>query len=129
MEYVITHDKDANLLLVTATGEWEKEKDDALVMEIMKAVGATGVGNILLDISRLEKLDLSTLRLYDRARYLLDLRRETDAISTRVAILHQTGDEQSGDNYRFFENAARTRGLPYRLFDDREEAIHWLTSP
>ena len=128
MDYTVVHDPQADLIIATAGGQWEAEKDDAMIWQVVEQIRATGVRRVLVDIRTLKNIDLSILRLYERARMLQERRDELALASVRAALVYPTSEKKQTESYRFFETVARNRGLPYRLFGDFEEAIAWLKS-
>jgi hypothetical protein len=127
MKYSVALDA-SEFIIAAAAGEWDAAADDEFVRTIVRAVAESRCPRILLDIRDLTNIDLSTLRLYDRARMLHERRRNNPGARARVAILHAPADEDNRESYQFFEDTARNRGLPYRLFEDREAALDWLRS-
>lgn len=128
MEHTIVHDLTIDILIVTLQGDWEAEKDDMLVRDTLNMVASTGIRKILVDLRRLTKLDFSALSLYERVQRVQDRRRAAETASSKVAILYAARDPKAREGFQFFENITRNRGLPYRLFEDHEDAIEWLTA-
>ena len=44
----------------------------------------------------------------------------------RLAAVHDDQREEAQELYRFIEDVAHNRGLPFRAFDNEEEALTWL---
>ena len=125
MDYVIKHDKDKQVIIATAMGKWELEKDNEMIRQIMRAVEESGSKKVLVDIRELH-FDLPMLKLYERAQGLRQQRLGLKATSRRVALVYSATTRKLDDDLLFFETAARNRNLPYRVFKDIEKAWAWL---
>ena len=51
MDYVIEHNKDQQIIIVTAKGKWELEKDNEMIRQIMKAIEESGRKKVLVEYS------------------------------------------------------------------------------
>jgi len=125
MDFVIEHDKDRQMLIVTAAGKWELEKDNEMIQQIMKAVQESGSKKVLVDIRELH-FDLPMIHLYERAQGLRNQRLNSKSTSRKVALVYTAWTRKIDEDLIFFETAARNRNLPYRVFKDLEEAQKWL---
>lgn len=128
MDYVIEHDKDRQLIIVTATGKWELEKDNEMIRQILKAVEESGCQKVLVDMRDLH-FDLPMIHLYERAQGLRQQRMQANTTSRKVALVYAAKTRKIDADLTFFETAARNRNLPYRVFKDLEEAKKWLHAP
>lgn len=125
MEYTIQLDSTNGLVLVHAAGEWESDKDNLMVQQIMQTVIESGLRKVLLDIREL-KFDLSMAHIFERARSMRDARMQQGTVSSRVALVYDAQNQKLDADMRFFETAAQNRSIPYRVFKDIEEARAWL---
>ena len=125
MEYTVQLKEDLNLILATASGEWESQTDNAMVREIMETVDGTGSRKILLDIRELH-FDLPIIQIFERVQEMREKRQQFEITSTRTALVYSSMNEKLDNDLTFFETASRNRGLPYRTFKDMEEALAWL---
>ena len=128
MDYVIEHDKDRQLIIVTATGKWELEKDNEMIRQIMKAVEESGSQKVLVDMRELH-FDLPMIHFFERAQGLRQQRMQANTTSRKVALVYAARTSKIDADLTFFETAARNRNLPYRVFKDLEEAKKWLHAP
>ncbi|HMV30417.1 MAG TPA: hypothetical protein PKE23_13575, partial [Anaerolineales bacterium] len=87
MEYTIQLDQANGLILVHAAGDWESDKDNLMVQQIMQTVTESGLRKILLDIREL-KFDLSMAHIFERAVAMRDTRMKQDKVSSRVALVY-----------------------------------------
>jgi len=125
MEYTIQLDQANGLILVHAAGDWESDKDNLMVQQIMQTVTESGLRKILLDIREL-KFDLSMAHIFERAVAMRDVRMKQDKVSSRVALVYDAQNQKLEADMRFFETASQNRSIPYRVFRDIEEARLWL---
>lgn len=128
MDFVIEHDKDRQMISVTASGKWELDKDNEMISQIMKAVEETGSRKVLLDMRELH-FNLPMIHLYERAQGLMKQRLNSKTVSRRVALVYTAHTPKLDEDLIFFETAARNRNLPYRVFKDLAEAQKWLDTP
>ncbi|HXD08526.1 MAG TPA: hypothetical protein VN653_00585 [Anaerolineales bacterium] len=128
MDFVIEHDKDRQMIIVTASGKWELDKDNEMIRQIMKAVEESGSRKVLLDMRELY-FNLPMIHLYERAQGLMQQRLNSKTISRKVALVYTAHTRKIDEDLIFFETAARNRNLPYRIFKDLEEAQQWLREP
>jgi len=124
MEYSIQH-AGGNLIIATASGDWDQVTDKTMLLEIMKAVDASNSRRVLLDVRQLH-FDLATLQIFERAVELRQQRGEFGRTSTKAALVYPSTGKKMDEDMAFFETAARNRGLPYRTFKDMEQARAWL---
>ena len=125
MDYVIEHDKDKQLITVTAMGKWELKQDNEMIRQILQAVEESSSKKVLVDIRELH-FDLPMLHLYERAQGLRQQRLGLKVTSRRVALVYSVVTKKLDGDLLFFETAARNRNLPYRVFKDIEKARVWL---
>ena len=128
MDYVIKHDKDQQVIIVTATGMWELEKDNEMIRQITQAVEESGSKKVLLDMRELN-FDLPMIHLYERVQGLRNQRLNSKTTTRRVALVYATHTRKIDEDLSFFETVAWNRNLPYRVFKDLEEAQKWLREP
>ena len=126
MDYNIQVMEDQGFINVITAGEWVKEKDDSLVREIMETVLRTGIRKVLLDMRELH-FDFPLFTIFQRAQDLREQRMEYNTFSMKVALVYSAKDEKTKDDFSFFETTAQNRGLPYRVFQQMETALEWLT--
>lgn len=125
MEYHIEIDTAHGVIYATALGAWQSDIDDRMVTEIFQAVKEHNVRNVLLDIREL-RFDLSTVRIFQRAKEMRDMRLQKREVSSKVALVYSAGDSKLDADMKFFETAAQNRAAPYRIFTDVEAARKWL---
>src|SRR5690349_11067693 len=125
MDYTIQLVEDRKLIVATASGEWEAGVDNAMVQQIMEAVVTSGLSRVLVDIRGL-KLDIPLVQIFERAKEMRERRKQAGVVSAKAAVVYPPNDPKMEEDFNFFETAARNRGLPYRAFSNREEALAWL---
>ena len=126
MNYTIQLMEDTKIAQVTALGTWEREVDNAMGLDIMKKMAEWKVSKALIDMRELQ-FELRLTDIFQRVENLRDQRREAKHNSSKVALVYLSKDKRTDDDFIFFENTARNRGLPYRVFKQMESALEWLT--
>jgi hypothetical protein len=127
MNYTIQLIEASQIVQVVTSGEWERDVDNAMGLEIMKKMAEWKVNKALIDMRDLQ-FELRVLDIFQRAETLRDQHREVKHSSTKVALVYLPKDKHTDEDFIFFENATRNRGLPYRVFKKMESAIEWLTA-
>lgn len=125
MEYTIQLDEAAGLISARATGAWESEKDNLMVDELLRLVDTSEIHKVLLDIRELH-FDLSIIQIFQRAKTMREKRSKQNKITSKAALVYTPVDPKRDADMKFFENAARNRGMPYYVFTDIEKARQWL---
>jgi len=126
MEYSIQLiDEPARILQVITTGEWDREADNAMGLEIMKTMAELQASKAIIDMRELQ-YQLKVLDFYRRVETLQEQRLKVEHTSAKVALVYRPNDVNTDHDFRFFENAAQNRGLPYRVFKQMEDALEWL---
>jgi hypothetical protein len=126
MDYNIQIMEAQKFILVTTAGCWEKEKDDALVRDILGTIARSSIKKVLLDMRELQ-FDFQLFTIFQRAQDLRDQRMEAHVFSMKVALVYLPKSEKLKADFSFFETTAQNRGMPYRAFEQMESAVEWLT--
>lgn len=124
MDFTIQLGEGEKIVFAVAKGEWDSTTDNSMVYKIMEKVDETGAQMVLLDIRELH-FNFPIVQVFERAKEMREQRRQFGKVSAKTALVF-TSDPKTEEDMRFFENAARNRGLPYRTFDDIENAMSWL---
>jgi hypothetical protein len=125
MNYTIQLGEQDRFINVVAKGGWDLDTARAMSRKVMEKVDASSVGRVLVDMRKLIVRE-PIIQLYERAMELWEERQKYRTVSMKVAIVFTFVDPDFESNMRFFETAARNRGLPYRVFGDMDEAKMWL---
>ena len=126
MEYTIQIMESEKIIHVTAKGPLNKQTEDTMTHDILGSVATLGLKKVLLDMREVE-FDMSLAAIFQRAQELRDERIESRSFSLKVAIVYFAKDKKAEEDFSFFENTARNRGLPYKVFKKPDEALAWLT--
>jgi hypothetical protein len=126
MNYSIQLMEEPKIVQVITSGVWEREVDNAMGLEIMRKMAELKVNKALIDMRELQ-FDLRVLDIFQRAEALRDQRREVNPPSSKVALVYNPVSKKMDEDFTFFENTARNRGLPYRVFKQMEAALEWLS--
>lgn len=126
MNYSIQLLEEPKIAQVITSGAWEREVDNAMGLEIMKKMAEWKVNKAVIDMRELQ-FELRVLDIFQRAETLRDQRREVKPPSSKVALVYKPISPKVDDDFLFFENTSRNRGLPYRVFKQMEDALVWLS--
>ena len=110
MGYRLDYSVSGSVLMVTISGSCPTP--GAIARDIGREARENAVGNVLVDVRRLE----------DRIGKIRDLISDKDG-PKRIAILDNVLNERL---YVFAEIDARARGCALRRFDTQAEAMRWL---
>jgi hypothetical protein len=102
---------------------YEREDIKASTLEAIKIAAENGVNRYLVDCTHLAQ-SRSVLDIYSIGGLYVDL--DIPRGSKQAVILSTNKENQK--NTRFYETVARNRGYDVRVFQDRYEALAWLTS-
>jgi hypothetical protein len=125
MNYVVEFNEEQGIVSAKAEGEWDSVTENAMIHGMLEMLDATGSSKVLLDIRELH-FDLPMFQIFERAKEMRELRQQSGKVSGRAAIVYFPSTPKIEEDMKFFENAARNRGLPYHIFQDIEEAMAWL---
>lgn len=126
MNYTIQLMEEPKIVQVITSGTWEREVDNAMGLDIMRKMAEWKVNKAVIDLRELQ-FELRVIDIFQRAENLREQRREVKHNSSKVALVYHSKDKRTDDDFIFFENTARNRGLPYRVFKQMESALEWLT--
>jgi hypothetical protein len=116
----------ARFVQVITSGDWERDVDNVMGLEVMQKMVELKVNKAVIDMRDLQ-FELRVLDIFQRVETLRDQRQKVKPSSSRVALVYRPKDTKTDDDFIFFENTARNRGLPYRVFKQMETALEWLT--
>jgi hypothetical protein len=121
MEYTQVFDGDSGICTLSVTGDFVRP-EDALEVERLTANlhDELGCRRFLIDMTK-ARIFSSTMSTFTASNPPEELR--VILRKVRVAALY-TG---LSEDHRFLETVAVNRGLTLRVFDERDEAIRWLT--
>ncbi|MFW5740522.1 MAG: hypothetical protein ACOC1F_09170 [Myxococcota bacterium] len=108
-----------DVLVVTGDGKWTRCEAEASLREAGRAAWAISSPAVLLDLRRVE-LQATVTDVYELARVM----GQAFAPGTWHAVVMPRSDPAGLG--RFYETAARNRGLMVRRFSNTTEAAGWL---
>jgi hypothetical protein len=126
MNYNIQLVEEPKIVQVTTWGEWDREVDNAMGLDIMKKMIESNVNKALIDMRELQ-FDLPVVEIFQRAKDLSDQRRDVKPPGIKIALVYNPIDKKVDEDFIFFENTSQNRGLPYRVFKQMESALAWLS--
>jgi hypothetical protein len=127
MNYIVEFNEEQKIVSARAEGQWDSTTDNGMVLKILEMVDSTRSSRVLLDIRELH-FNLPMFQIFERAKEMREQRSKFGKVSAKAAIVYSPSTPKIEEDMKFFENAARNRGLPYRMFQDVEEAMTWLIS-
>lgn len=107
---------------VIVEGQLSMELRHDLLSQALFALQASGFVRLLIDVTRTVFGPAESMT--DAFQVITYMRNLGFAPGIRIAFL-QRGDDS---RRKFFENAAQTDGLDLKYFNDRDEALLWLTN-
>jgi hypothetical protein len=125
MDFTIEVMEDQGIVVLTLKGEYDAHVDFAMARQITETIQVGRGHALFVDIRELRSL-LPLISLFERAAELQKQGHEHGTANTKVAILLAAGEKQHEENMAFFETTSRNRGLPYRIFMDKTQALAWL---
>jgi hypothetical protein len=120
---------DGDLLMVCAMGEFSLGEAKQIFLEMMEAVALHATKRVLLDGRTITGNPRTIERFFYgefAAQTVAQHRTQTPSAATRFAYVLS---EPVLDPQKFGETVAINRGMPVKVFDSLEEAIHWLATP
>jgi hypothetical protein len=120
---------DGDLLMVCAMGEFSLEEAKRIFLEMMEAIALHSTKRVLLDGRTITGNPRTIERFFYgefAAQTVAQHQTRTPSAATRFAYLLK---EPVLDPQKFGETVAVNRGMPVKVFDSMEEAIHWLATP
>lgn len=110
-------------LSALAEGERSIDTVTAIALEVAQAAKAAGLAKILVDVRQLQ----GHLRLIDGYLVVNGVFENLRGTGLRRAAIVDRPTPRPG--MRFIETIARNRGFEFRVFDDPERALRWLSQP
>lgn len=121
MEHTIHTDKEKDIIIVRAAGEWNVPDSDAITTRIVEESERTGIVNILIDHSRIT-IHVTNLIAYKRP---LELKSQFEHITPKVVFISPKGRYNL---YKFFITVAKKKGILFEVFREYETGLAWLTA-
>ena len=121
MRWIVTHDRERNLISVESSGTLTVETVKGMIAEILKAADAYQCNRFLID-HRHADIQMSVSEIYNRPAEMNKLNLPS---GWRLAILYSQKDAEV---FHFYKNVTLNRGLPINVFTDADEATAWLIS-
>lgn len=122
VSYTIEIDNDVQLIRVEVFGEILQNDGERIITEARTAAGENGY-DIVYDMRR-SNTKVSILDWFRLPRNL-DVFMQAKARLIRAAVIISKDDE-SLEEYRFFETVTRNLGFSLKIFFNEEDALVWL---
>ena len=124
MSWKINYDKDSSIIEVTYIGNVSGMDIREATEKRISVQAETGATRVLADASQ-SLGGPSTMEIYDLPdKIYVEYESRRD---TRIAFILPT-NKQSRELANFFQTAAKNRGWMIELFENREDALFWLTN-
>lgn len=123
MEHRVEHDPSTRVVTVIALGNWTQKGSDEAWQEGTEAIRehrAVGMLHDHLDFH----FDISTVDVFERAE-LIKNSPELARVGRNAVLIKPETDRKM---YDFWATVMGNRGLTVKIFDDRNEAVTWLTA-
>lgn len=122
VSYTIEIDDELQLIYTVVTGTISREIGEKIITESRIAAAENGY-DILYDM-RVSKTEVNIASWFQLPR-TLDVFKHANARLVRAAIVISKEDD-SVEQYKFFETVSRNLGFSIKICFDEEEALRWL---
>jgi len=123
MEYEISIDHENKIVITTCHGILDADSAKVMVKDARKQA-CDWKYNLLYDMTDLT-VAMSFAQVYAFPRQIPSDGFNPRPRSSRAAILALSGRDE--DVWKFYENTARSAGSVVQIFDDRDQALNWLS--
>jgi hypothetical protein len=121
MKWTVSFLEEQKIVVIQTRGVADGPGSLEMAQTISKTMAPSQAKLCLIDHSALESVSGGPGEIYYRPKGLTDMDVPTGVkIAEVVLAAHR-------EHFRFLETVCRNRGFDFRIFDDRESAIQWLT--
>jgi hypothetical protein len=121
MEWTISFLSDQQLVIIRTQGIANGTSSIEMAKAISKTMAEYKVVRCLIDHSAIESVSGNVAEIYYRPQELREV-----GIPSKVKIAEVVLQEHK-EHFDFLETVCRNRGFDFRVFNDQESAIQWLT--
>jgi hypothetical protein len=121
MEWTITYLPDKKIVIIQTSGIADETSSIEMAKNISKAMAKYLVTRCLVDHSAISSVSGSTADIYYRPNRLIRI-----GVPFKIKIAEVVLPEHK-EHFGFLETVCRNRGFHFKMFNDRESAIQWLT--
>jgi hypothetical protein len=121
MEWTISVLHDQQILVIQTRGVADETSSIKMAESIAKAMAQYKVMRCLIDHSAISAVTGGTFEIYSRPNELAGI-----GVPSKVKIAEVVLPAHRA-HFGFLETVCRNRGFDFRIFDDREFALEWLT--
>ena len=121
MEWTISFLSDQQIVVIQTQGIADETTSLEMVKSISKTMNEHKTMRCLIDHSAISSVLGNIANIYYRPRDLREI-----GVPSKVKIAEVVLEEHKG-HFDFLETACRNRGFDFRIFNDQEQAIQWLT--
>ena len=120
MEWTITFLPEERIVVIKTSGVADEKSSNEMAKSISKIMAKHLALRCLIDHTDISSVSGSVVEMYDRPKGLINIVPFKIKIAEVVLPIHKK-------HFDFLEIVFRNRGFNFRIFDDRELAIQWLT--
>jgi|WetSurMetagenome_2_1015567.scaffolds.fasta_scaffold191995_1 hypothetical protein len=121
MEWTASFLSDQQIVVIQTHGVADEKSSLQMAKSIQTTMMQYKTKRCLIDHTAIDSFSGSSVDIYYRPQGLSGTGVPSDVkIAEVVRPAHR-------EHFRFLETVCRNRGLDFRIFDDRESAIQWLT--
>jgi hypothetical protein len=122
VEWTISFLPDKKIVVIQTYGVADETSSIEMAKNISKTMAIHLASRCLIDHSAISSVSGNTIEIYYRPNKLINLGIPFIKIKIAEVVL-----PAHKEHFGFLETVFRNRGFDFRMFDDRESAIHWLT--
>jgi hypothetical protein len=122
MEWTISFLPDQQMVIIQTQGAADEIGSLEMARSITKTMAHYKALRCLIDHSALSSVSGSAIEIYDRPQALTEI-----GVPARIKIAEVVLPAHQ-EHFGFLETVCRNRGFYFRIFDDQQSAIQWLTN-
>ena len=121
MEWTISFLPEKRIVVIKTYGVADETSSMEMVKNISRNMAKHLSLRCLIDHTDISSVSGSTVEIYYRPKGLINI-----GVPFKVTIAEVIKPEHR-EHFHFLETVFRNRGFNFRIFDDRESAMEWLT--
>jgi len=122
MEWTISFLAEQQIVVIQTQGIADETSSLEMVKSLPKAMRENQAMRCLIDHRELSSVSGNSIEIYYRSKEISEM-----SIPSEVKIAEVVPPDQRG-HFGFLETVCRNRGFDFRIFNDPEPAMQWLTS-
>jgi hypothetical protein len=122
MEWIISFLPEQQIVTIQTRGVADETSSLEMAKNILKTMQAHNARLCLIDHSALSAVSGKVVKIYNRPQ---ELRGVGVPSNIKIAEVVLPAHEE---HFGFLETVCRNKGFDFRIFNERESAMHWLTN-